>query len=158
VLGFDVTNATMLAATWDVISNTEAIAVNQGWAGLGGRLAATSQETFQAVIFHGAANDIKDKPAPLPAWQVWTKPLSKDGSIQAVLVANYHPTEAAGVSVSLADLGFPSSVSSATARDVWAHAAAGKSVSSGALAIRVPATDSAFLILTAAAGGPRNYE
>ena len=62
----------------------------QAYFGRAGRLAATSNETFSAVAFHGASNDIRDPPAPMPAWQVWTKALNRKGTAQAVLVRNYN--------------------------------------------------------------------
>jgi hypothetical protein len=41
MLSFNVTNTTLLQLVWDIISNEEAIAINQDWAGSPGRLVAT---------------------------------------------------------------------------------------------------------------------
>lgn len=121
VLGHDVTNASMTAAVWDILSNTEAIRVNQVWAGEAGRLVQSSRDTYSAIVYHGASNDVRAGPLQLPAWQVWAKRLVADGSEQAVLFVNYHPTDTAEIDLSLEELGFNSSVKAATLRDVWGH-------------------------------------
>lgn len=121
ILGHDVTNASMTAAVWDIVSNTEAISVNQVWAGHSGRLVQTSNTSFSAIVYHGASNDIRDGPLQLPSWQVWAKRLVADGSKQAILVVNYHPTDEADIDLSLGQLGFPATVKSVSLRDIWVH-------------------------------------
>merc|ERR1712216_807258 len=63
ILGMDVTNDTIVDAVWDILSNEEAIAVNQAWAGHPGRLVEKNETV-----------------------QVWAKRLS--GGVQAVLIIN----------------------------------------------------------------------
>ena len=58
ILGLDLTDAATVDAVWDIISNTEAIAVNQQWAGQPGRLvvdAATHQVWSKQLPDHGIA-------------------------------------------------------------------------------------------------------
>jgi hypothetical protein len=121
VLGFDVTNDTMLSATWDIISNSEALGVNQAWFGHPGYLIRTATTTFNATVFHGASNDIKDPPSRLPSWQAWAKPQAHDNSTMAVFIGNYHPTDLQQDSLSLLELGLPQSHRVQTVRDVWKH-------------------------------------
>ena len=80
MLSFDVTDEDRLDKVWDVISNREAIAINQDWAGHPGRLVLTDQ-----------------------SMQVWTKRLSVG---QAVLFINRGEAEMSA-SVALEELGLP---------------------------------------------------
>lgn len=121
VLGFDVTNDTMLSDSWDIISNSEALEVNQAWFGHPGYLIRTATTTFNATVFHGASNDIKDPPSRLPSWQVWAKPLAHENSTMAVFVGNYDPTNPQQASMSLQELGLPTNRAVKTVRDVWKH-------------------------------------
>ena len=91
ILSFDVADDAKLEAVWPIVSNEEAIAVNQAWAGFPGTLVVDA-----------------------PAYQVWAKPL---GGATAALVFN-RGTETLDVAVPLAALGLPET---ATARDVWTH-------------------------------------
>ena len=56
----DVTDKAKLDGVWPILSNTEAIAVNQAWAGHPGRL-----------VSEGGPND--PAPAGPKAYQVWAK-------------------------------------------------------------------------------------
>jgi len=62
ILSHDVNNATVTAAIWPIISNTEAIAVNQAWAGYSGSV-------FKAATSTVALTAAKGKVAAVPAWQ-----------------------------------------------------------------------------------------
>jgi hypothetical protein len=72
VLSFNLTNATTMDQVWPFISNTNAIAVNQDWAGHPGR----------EVSITNSSSSSSSRSGP----KVWTKPLS--GGRQAVLVVN----------------------------------------------------------------------
>ena len=104
VLGLDLTNKATLDDVWDIITNTEAISVNQQWAGQPGRLVATT-----------------------PAYQVWAKQLPK-GDV-AVLAFN---TGASTVNVTVpAALILPALSATWRARSVWDRADAEGVVTGG---------------------------
>ncbi len=139
----DVRNATALEAVWDIISNTEALAVNRAWAGGSGtRLAAAN--TTVSFPFCGSQYP---GGCTVPRWEVWAKPLP--GGAAAVLILNHdNAGEAAAVAVPLAAV--PGLVCGAAGgpcavRDVWAHADNG--TATGELQALVPAHDSVFLTL-----------
>jgi hypothetical protein len=102
ILGMDVTDKENLDAVWPIISNTEAIAVNQAWAGHPGRL-----------VEEGGPHD--PAPAGPRAYQVWAKKMPDGG--QAVFVVNQSPGELSQIKVELTTLGLPAT---AKARDIWA--------------------------------------
>ena len=83
-----------ISKVWPIISNKEAIAVNQAWAGHPG---------------------FKAEEVP-NVHQVWAKPLPS-GSL-AVLVINLSTQPQASITVDLSKLGAPVG---ARGRDVWAH-------------------------------------
>lgn len=94
VLGLDLRNETELDRVWDVISNTEAIAVNQAWEGHPGRRISNTKER-----------------------QMWMKPLS-GGRVAVFLLSN--DAEEGSVAVDLIKLGFAADGKVAV-RDIWAH-------------------------------------
>jgi len=100
-LSFDVTNDAIVDRVWPIISNEEAISINQEWAGHPGRLVLTNG--------HG---------------QVWTKSL-KDGCY-AVLFLN-RGEEPIRLSTTLAQLGVE--VGDYAIRDIWLHHTLDKSTS-----------------------------
>jgi alpha-galactosidase len=91
MLSFDVTNEDAVDSVWDIISNREAIAINQEWAGHPGRL----------VLTNGTS-------------QVWTKRLSTG---QAILFLNRGITPE-NVTVSFQNLGLPPG-NYYRVRDIW---------------------------------------
>mmetsp|Transcript_11182 Transcript_11182/g.33380 ORF Transcript_11182/g.33380 Transcript_11182/m.33380 type:complete len:439 (+) Transcript_11182:269-1585(+) len=93
MLGLDVTDADRLDAVWPILSNAEAIAVNQAWYGHPGRL----------VVDGGG-------------YQVWAKLMAN--SSQAALAINLGDAPA-NITVDLATLDL---ADVATARDLWARA------------------------------------
>ena len=90
-------------AIWPIVSNTEAIAVNQAWAGHPGRIVA------EGGGGGGGA-----------AWQAWAKPVSLSDGAQAVLVLNAGDAPV-NASLPLARLNL-STTTPCGARDVWARA------------------------------------
>lgn len=92
-LSFDITDNALMDSMWDIISNKEAIAINQAWAGHPGR----------RVL--GGAN-----------YEVWAKKL--DDGAQAVLVLNNATSLVPSFTLPLKELGILSS--HATVRDIWA--------------------------------------
>eukprot|EP00664_Eupelagonemidae_sp_cell27_P009095 gene9095-2126_t len=69
VLAMDLRDGAELDRVWPILSNTEAIAVNQQWAGDSGRL--HSQSTEQAALLNCGAGSVCSH----AAWMVWTKAL-----------------------------------------------------------------------------------
>lgn len=122
ILGFDMSNSTTFHAVWPIISNTEAIAINQApWAGDGGRLVASSPKTFTGVVYNGAGRDLQ-RNETLPQWQIWSKRLL-GGNVAALAVNLYDQplTEADGVGASFEQLGLPAGTQDVAVRDLWTH-------------------------------------
>ena len=77
-IGHDLSNDAAYDAAWPVVSNRDAIRVNQAFAGDAGRLVATSSETLNDLLmFHGAGCECPYR-GSLPRWAVFAKRL--DGS------------------------------------------------------------------------------
>jgi hypothetical protein len=152
VLGFDVTNASLFDAVWNVVSNTEVIEVNQAWAGSPGSVVADSGTLHFERLFHGAsAGTTVPVPMPLPDWQVWAKqlpPLAGASSTRvAVLLANLHPTLSfPTVNVSFESLGL-SCDGGAKVRDLWLHADSPTPTQGPHLVVALDPRDSAFFVL-----------
>jgi len=110
ILGFDLRDSKKMDSVWDIITNTEALAVSQSWVGHPGRLVsqATQKEIFQVDT---------SKSMALPSWQVWAKPTSS--SSQAALLLNI-ASDTQNVSVKLSDLGYTNS-QKVRVRDIWEH-------------------------------------
>jgi len=93
ILGYDLRDEHVTDKIWDIISNKEAIAVNQAWAGHPGRLLQDGK-----------------------SYQVWTKKLGNDE--HAVLAFNRESSKLQGVTVSLSQLG---ERGTCAVRDIWAR-------------------------------------
>lgn len=130
ILSFDLANETVLDSVWPFVTNMEAIAVNQAWAGHPGAVLPLDESGGVAVGSHNAS--------------AWAKPLP-GGGVAVVLV---NMREAGAIDV---DLAVPSALSpalppTASVRDVWAHADAGAAVA-GTFAVRgLEPHDSRFLV------------
>lgn len=110
VLGTDVTNADIMERVWPIVSNTEALAVNQNWAGHPGFLVAQSSSF--------AVGDGEKRPfEEVDGWQVWAKPQPNHGAALFVLNAG---NTAASVNVSLATAGLDAS-QTYRVRDLWSR-------------------------------------
>jgi alpha-galactosidase len=149
VLGLDVRNDTLVTAHWDVIANTEALAVNAAWAGAPGTRVAGAPA---AITWAPCGwSDL----CSAPAWEVWYKPLPGGGG--AVLVLNHNASSTAPVPVAVTFADLPGlacgrTVTGACAvRDVWHHADLGDFTAT--YTADVAAHDSVFLVLGAPAGG-----
>ena len=122
VLALDVRDSTAMNSSWDIVSNTELLAINSAWAGSAGTRIAQS-DTNVTWDYCGAQYAMG---CSAPEWEVYAKPLPGGGA--AVLVMNHGHTGAANVSVSVPLASIPSlacSGSSCHVRDVYAHADAG---------------------------------
>jgi len=94
ILGLDVTNKSKLQEVWPIISNKEAIAVNQNWEGHPGR----SINTTTANV------------------QLWAK--LQPNKAQAVLIINDDAAAPLSMSIALSALGFGGNETVAV-RDIW---------------------------------------
>ena len=87
VLSFDFTNSTLLDEVWPTVTNRDALAINEAWAGASGTLFAASAEvtTFTPCGF------TRDSSCTWPLWWSWAKPLPATdarASLVAVLLMN----------------------------------------------------------------------
>jgi len=136
ILSHDVTNETTTKAIWDIISNTEAIAVNQAWYGYSGSV--FKEASSMVKVGQGSTS------TAVPAWQYWFKPTAAGTS--AVLLMN-HATATTALTVNFADI--PGGCTTCAVRDIWAHADLGTFTGSYT-AKALAGHDSAFLLLTPA--------
>lgn len=125
VLGFDLRNQTMVDLHWDTITNTDAIEVNQDWAGSSGTQFSQSAEN---TTLHGC--DWKaGVSCEWPRWTAWHKPLSRRdprGSVAAVLLLN-NDHASATLSLELAAVpGLGRGITSCAAYDVWNRKSLGR--------------------------------
>ena len=149
VLGFDLRDTQKMEEVWPIISNTEALRVNEAWAGDAGVLVASSDEevTFQNCSWFN--ND----PCKHPAWMVWAKvlPPAPSGAYRVAALLMNNRDEPADVSVDwdTLDLKCPPHGGhvSCYVRDLWKHAAAGWFIN-GYTARQLPSRDSAFIIVS----------
>jgi len=120
ILGFDLRDSKKMDSVWDIITNTEALAVSQSWAGHPGRLVAQAAqvETFQEFHNKLSRSSLDDTtPLQLPSWQIWAKPTATNS--QAALLVNINSATQT-VSLKLSDLGYTSS-QRLKVRDIWEH-------------------------------------
>ena len=106
ILSHDVNNQSIMDAVWPVISNKEALAVNQAWAGFAG---SVFQQAADQVHFSGLSQG-------LSAWQYWYKPVG--GGRTAVLMMN-HAASSATLTLALSSVPGINGTSWAV-RDIWA--------------------------------------
>lgn len=120
ILGFDLTNETMLEEVRPIITNARALEINQAWYGHPGTLVRNSSDTLTLGIPHAAectcCDDLStcDITWDAPLTQLWAKPLS-DQKV-AVLVLN-HDDEAHEECFSARDIGLKGNAF--TLVDVW---------------------------------------
>ena len=117
ILSHDLTNHSTMDAVWPIITNREALAVNDAWAADAGVLVKQSEEM---VHFTNCAWGF-DKHCSHPAWMVWKKQLTDD-SLALLLMNNRNST--ADVSVSWGDLprdAIHCAAAGCKVRDIHAH-------------------------------------
>lgn len=119
ILGYDLNDESITDKIWDIISNQEAIAINQQWEGHPGRL-------------------VKE----WDSFMLWAKKQPKGA--QAVLVIN-SSNNSSPATVNFNEIGITSS--SATVRDVWNHKDLGTATGSFKTDA-ISSHDSVFLLIT----------
>merc|ERR1712048_292485 len=144
ILSMDLADKSALDLAWPVLTNWEAIEVNQLWYRDSGRL--HSQSTSLAVL----PNCGSGRPCKHPAWMVWTKalpPMDDQGSRLAALLMN-NGNATTNVSLRLdtvSGLG-PCGQLGCAVRDVWAHTDAGRATD--LVTALLEPHDSAFFIIS----------
>ena len=150
ILGFDLTNATLLRQVWPIIANEEVLAVSQCWHGHPGRLVANASEYKVLDVVHGSPG-LSHTTERLPSWQAWAKPV--DGGAVALLVVRVWAGRTnATLSFPLATLfaGTPASVpASVRVRDIFAHTDNGTAASVMTVDLAaLPEHGATFVVLT----------
>ena len=108
VLGHDLADNKTYDAAWPVISNPEAIRVDQAYAGDAGRLVASAtKELANLTVYHGAGCECVWPGQVLPQWTVWAKRLSGD--------------EAAALAINLSDETLPAATISIDAAKIFSN-------------------------------------
>jgi alpha-galactosidase len=154
ILGFDLTNTNKMNQVWDVITNTEAIAVSQTWAGHPGRLLSQATEKIILEVPYTERDKIRlermgithngYQTTAVGAWQIWSKTLQSNA--QAALLLN---TGSASTTISLriSELGF-SATEKVTVRSIWDHKDIGVMTGADTYSVTLAAHDSSFVRIT----------
>ena len=147
ILSHDLTNRTTADAVWPIITNREALAVNDAWSGDAGTLLKESDDLVEFENCEWGFNRYCNH----SAWMVWKKQLAADKL--AFLLINNRNT-AANVSVSWRD-DLPRGtvicpVAGCPVRDVFARADLGAHAD-GFTAPALAPHDSAFIVVSTAA-------
>jgi len=145
-LSMDFANASLVDSVWPFVTNTDALAVNEAWAGAAGGQLARSDETV--VLLHCTPGWAGDYNCTVPASQSWYKPLP--GGAVALFITNNALDANASVAVPFS--AFPAGAlacaqAACDVFDVWAQAAAGSATGSFRADALAP-HDSAFVILS----------
>jgi hypothetical protein len=156
IIGFDMTNTTLLKATWPIIANEEVLAISQVWEGHPGRLVANSSAYKIVDTVHGSPGT-QFTTEKLPSWQAWVKPVANGAVALLVVHVWKEETKASPRSFSLAELFHspphpgraatpPTSV---TVRDVFAHTDLGMETKEIKIELSaISERDAVFLVLT----------
>mmetsp|Transcript_7156 Transcript_7156/g.21869 ORF Transcript_7156/g.21869 Transcript_7156/m.21869 type:complete len:443 (-) Transcript_7156:205-1533(-) len=142
VLSLDVNDDELMDEVWPLISNQEAIAVNQAWAGRsGGPFLQAAGEVRLKDFQHVVQGVSVPHASAVPSWQYFRKPLN-DWKV-AVLLMN-HDSHRQHVSLSFADVP-ESPCTRCDVRDIWAHEDLGEMSD---LSVELDSHDSAFFVLS----------
>eukprot|EP00483_Globobulimina_turgida_P001576 UN01578 len=159
IIGYDVTDKSKTDLVWDILTNTEAIAFSQTWAGHPGTLLDQSGEEF----YYEYPNEIKERVkrdnakyphkanvqaessegVMLASWQTWGKPQANGK--WAVIMLNLNGDSAADLTLDFSKI--PGMKSTVTLRSIWDKKDLG-SFTNTYTAKGVLPFDSAFLMVT----------
>merc|ERR1719440_1774936 len=154
-LSHDVNNDTIMDQIWPIISNKEAIAVSQTYAGYSGGpfKSSNSEVVLDEVNYAAKEKDMADEafaamgPATAPSFQYFYKPMKADGSKIAVLLMN-HGDGNANLDLAFADV--PGlAKGKIQVRDIWNHKDVTTTTDSK-ITRTVASHDADFLVLTVA--------
>ena len=139
-LSMNLKDDAVVDSVWDIVTNLEAIAVNQAWAGHPGTVVANASSSVMHQHCHW-----DDSNCTSPAWQVWVKPLPRPSGAAAVLLMN-HGTTTQSVATTWEQVGVSCPGGVCYVRDLWTHASVGK-VASG-VTRDLASHDSAFFVVS----------
>ncbi len=141
ILGLNVTNDTTVDSVWEILSNTEAIAVNQDYAGMSGTIFYSNSTLIPFSPCHWGHNNCS-----IPIVQYLYKPLSNGDT--AVLLMNNAPTSMT-LTVNWSQVPGLQASGTYKVRDIWLHQDMG-SFTTGYTANNILSHDVAFLRLSSA--------
>lgn len=162
ILSHDTTDDSITDSIWPIISNTEAIEVNQAWAGDSGSLFLSSPTTIKFSSSSSSSNEKKsqhplhlqkqkqqerEREEEVGVWQQWSKKLS-DNSAAVLVMNNSQETQTVTINFSTIPTFSSSSFSSSefSLRDIWNHVDVG--VVSDSYTVTLQSHDSAFFKIT----------
>lgn len=135
-LSMDVNNDKLMDSIWPIVSNKEAIEVNQAWAT--GGCAGHSGSPFSESLKQADLPDVK-----VASWQIFRKPIG-EGRV-AVFFMN-HDSMAQNVTLKFLDVpGLLCAQQSCNVRDVWNHKDMGAMKE---MTVELPTHDSAFFVMS----------
>jgi alpha-galactosidase len=141
-LSMDFENSTLVDSVWDIVTNVDAIQVNQQWVGLpGGQLAERS--TSNVTLQHCTPGWAGDKDCSVPSTQGWWKPLP--GNSTAVFLVNNDPLQTLTARAALS--GIPGlACATCAVYNIWTQQETGET--SGTFSALLAPHDSAFVVLS----------
>eukprot|EP00602_Paraphysomonas_sp_CaronLab_P000574 CAMPEP_0185023338 /NCGR_PEP_ID=MMETSP1103-20130426/6019_1 /TAXON_ID=36769 /ORGANISM="Paraphysomonas bandaiensis, Strain Caron Lab Isolate" /LENGTH=434 /DNA_ID=CAMNT_0027555893 /DNA_START=39 /DNA_END=1343 /DNA_ORIENTATION=+ len=148
ILSHDTTNDTVSDEIWPIISNTEAIAVNQAWDGDSGYLFLSSSESVKILssptpaLRSSGTRPLREE--EVGSWQQWSKRLS-DTSAAVLLMNNAAYPQSITLIFNEIPTFMQSTSTSYSLRDIWAHSDLGEFKSS--YTVTLNSHDSSFLII-----------
>merc|ERR1712070_108503 len=156
-LSHDVNNDTIMDEIWPIISNKEAIAVSQTYAGYSGGVFKKSSTMLKLddVNYAAMEKSMSDEErlttgaTVSTAFQYLYKPLTWDGTRTAVLLLNSDNAKQ-DLTLTLADV--PGLTGPCDVRDVWEHKNLGNHADS--ITVSVDSHDAAFLVLSGCKPAP----
>ena len=158
IIGYDVTNSNTTDRVWDILTNDEALAVSQTWAGHPGTLLDQSSETWHHTYpehiqqemkeannkYRGIYLDESTEGVDLALYQIWGKP--QGSGKWAVLLMNNNGNTSADITLQFSKV--PGlSTNNVALRSIWDKKDLG-TFSTSYTAKGVLAYDSEFLLLT----------
>jgi alpha-galactosidase len=142
VLGFDLTDNQVMDEVWEIISNREALLVNEAWNGDAGVLVSKSK----SLVHMTNCSWFNDLGCDHPEWMVWAKGVAP-GKVACLLMNNGDRTKDVLVNFK-SDLGLQEcATSGCSVRDIHNHRDLGR-FKGGFTAKNLMPHDSAFIIVT----------
>ena len=149
ILSHDMNNQTVTDDIWDIITNTEAIAVNQAWAGDSGTIFAESSRQVSMVVETvtelGGQGNYQETTFSVSDWQQWAKRLP-DGKSAVLLMNNADETQEVTLRFDQIPAFVDATIGDFEVRDLWARADLG--TFSDSMSVSLESHDSAFLVVT----------
>lgn len=153
ILSHDVTDDHVVDAVWDIISNREAIAMNQAYAGDSGGVYDKSDAVIS--LYDETGEEIR-----IPQYRYLSKPLGEDKGVAVLLMNSGEDAEKLnGIFRDIPHAGCPAKgddLCSCLVRDIWAHRDLGRFV--GSYGAVVESHDAAFLAVTDCEIGERKED